>query len=115
MAKDFDILMRTAGIASKRRDLRSFLVGATGLRSDGAMVHAYNGAAPDKCAHIHAEARLCAKLDVGATVWVARATKDGSLALAKPCANCERIMRRKGVKRVIFSTGPDSYEVMNLN
>ena len=113
--RDIDILMRTAGIAAKKRDMRSFRVGAAGLRTDGVMVYAYNGAAPNKCAEIHAETRLCKKLGMGAIVWVARATKDGQLALAKPCANCQRTLRRRGVLKVIYSTGPDDYEVMILN
>ena len=68
MARDYELLNRAANIARKRKDQRSFLVGAIGKRSDGVLVCAYNGAAQDKCATIHAEVRLCSKLDVGATV-----------------------------------------------
>lgn len=115
MPKDLQMLHRAAAVASKRRDQRSFLVGAVGLRADGALVHAHNGADTDVSATIHAEVRLSKKLDVGATVWVARAARlNGQLALAKPCPNCERVLRRNGVRRVVYSTGPDSFEVLNL-
>lgn len=113
--KDLDLLSQAARLGSKRKDERSFWVGALGLRADGTFVASYNGAARDKCPHIHAETRLCSKLDVGATVWVARAARNGDLAMAKPCPNCERVMRNKGVRRVVYSTGPASFEVMQLN
>lgn len=115
MTRDRNYLYKAALVASKRKDQRSFWVGAIGRRSDGVHVCSYNGAAQNKCAEIHAEARLCLKLDVGATVWVARMSKNGEMANAKPCPNCERILRKKGVKKVIYTTGPTEYEVLNLN
>jgi len=113
--EDLGLLEQAARLGSKRKDERSFWVGALGLRADGAFVSSYNGAARDKCAMIHAETRLCSKLDVGAIVWVARASRNGDLAMAKPCHNCERMLRRRGVRKVVYSTGPDSFEVLQLN
>jgi len=107
--KTLDILGDVANMAMKRKDERSFSIGAFGLRSDGVRVRSYNGSALHPCQATHAETRLCSKLDVGSIVWVARRTRDGELALAKPCPTCESIMRRRGVKRVIYSTGPGTY------
>lgn len=111
--KDRTLLRRAAEHAAKRRDERSYFVGAVGLRSDGAFVVASNGPSMAPCPSTHAEARLAQKLDMGATVWVARMTRGGNLALAKPCPNCERLLRLRGVERVVYSTGPTTYETLS--
>lgn len=103
-------------IASKRKDMRSFLLAAVGVRSDGAMVHAVNGHSqmPERTAH--AEARLCKKLDVGSEIFICRIRLlNGSFALSKPCRNCEKMLRTCGVKRVYYTTGADTYDCLILN
>ena len=42
---------------------------------------------------------------VGATVYVARPMyhKDMTIGLAKPCKNCERLLRDLGIKKVVYS------------
>lgn len=109
---DLDYLRLAALSASRKSDRRSFLLGAVGRRSDGALVRASNGPSfyPEPCAH--AEARLARKLDVGSEVWVARVARGGGLALAKPCASCQRILRSRGVKRVVFSMSSTEYGVL---
>lgn len=111
--KDIDRLRQAAQRASKL-DGRSYLVGAIGRREDGAVVSARNGFSGDPVFEAHAEARLCRKLDAGATVWVARVTRDGCFALAKPCPSCEERLRSKGVARVVYTTGPGAYDVLHL-
>ena len=39
----------------------------------------------------------------GASIYVHRATKDGSDAMAKPCAVCEKIISDSGIKKVDYS------------
>lgn len=115
MSRELEILSKVAAYAARRNDQRSYFVGAMGLRADGASVISCNGPATNKSAVIHAETRLSAKLDVGATVWVARSRRsDGALALAKPCPNCERVLRNRGVKKVFYSVSPNEYGVLNL-
>ena len=113
--RDWDILWEAANLAFKRRDKRSHFVGAIGVRADGTRVASYNSPAPMKEPSIHAEARLSRKLDVGATVWVARMSCNGHLAMAKPCPRCEKALRLRGVRRVIYSTGPESFECLDLS
>lgn len=113
--RDIDTLRFVAQMASDRRDERHFRIGALGVRKDGAVVFSQNGPALNKCPRIHAEVRLSGKLDVGSKVWVARQTSDGELAMAKPCKNCERTLRTRGVRRVIYSIGPSEYGILDLN
>lgn len=85
---------------------RHYLLGAVGIRKDGAIVRARNQQTkiPDTC--VHAEARLCKKLGKDAPmVIVVRVSKTGELAMAKPCPNCERLLKRYRVKKVFYTTG----------
>jgi pyrimidine deaminase RibD-like protein len=58
----------------------------------------------------HAEVRALSQLwgseCAGTTVYVARLPRDVTVArsMARPCAKCERFMRRLGVKRVVYTT-----------
>lgn len=38
-----------------------------------------------------------------ASIFVYREHKDGSIACAKPCARCERLIKKLGIKRVYFT------------
>lgn len=89
---------------------RQFLLGSIGVRSDGAIVHSHNGRTMKPSRHTHAEHRLARKLDVGSTVYVARVTRSGELANAKPCKTCMTALRRKGVKRVYFTVDQHVYD-----
>ncbi len=115
MHKVFTYFEIAARLTMSKKDRRQFLLGAVGIRHDGTMVSAINAPTEVPQARAHAETRLCRKLDVGSVVFVARCMKGtGQFALAKPCPSCLLAMRSRRVKRVYYTTGPDSYEVLNL-
>lgn len=119
MASDKRMLNEAAAAATRVRDRtidnRTFLLGAVGRRNDGVFVSSRNIAAPDFAPGHHAETRLARKLTPGSTVWVARiARKDGSWAMARPCPGCELRLRAAGVKRVVYTIGPDEWGVIQL-
>lgn len=64
----------------------------------------------DKPARSHAETALFRKiryLDVDFSrviVYVYRELKDGTLAMSKPCASCERLLRDLGIRTVCYTT-----------
>ena len=104
-------------------DVREALIGAIGERADGVVVFARNSAVLDTTgntgepfcfAPCHAEWRLAKKLDTGSTVYVARVRKDGTLAMARPCGDCERVLRSRKVVRVYYTVGPTSYGVWDF-
>ena len=106
-------------ISSKGNRLRRAFVGAVGKRSDGAVVQSWNGSSAgttyDRCPSAHAEARLARKLDAGSVVYVARVRRDnGKLAMAKPCAHCERILRNRGIRRVEYSINEHEFGVLEF-
>jgi deoxycytidylate deaminase len=96
-------------ISHMKEDDRHFRVGSIAVRGDGAIVRSCNGAPKFPTPAHHSEGRLCRKLDRGATVFVARTTKDGIWAMSKPCKDCERALRRAHVKRVYYTIGPSEY------
>ena len=111
-------------ISNDAFDKREALIGAVGERADGAIVYSRNTAVFDsECANTnvptpfqpaHAEWKLAKKLDTGATVYVARVRKDGSLAMSRPCPGCERVLRSRKVMRVFYTINPTSYGIWNL-
>lgn len=114
--KIFNYLEIASKIALNKQDRRSFIFGAIGLRYDGKMVTALNGPTKTPEKQCHAEARLARKLDVGSEIYVARVLiSTGELALAKPCKNCQRILRSVGVRRAYYSIAPNEYGVVDFN
>lgn len=109
-------LRLAALLAAKRKCTnQGFYVGAVGIRSDGVLVHAFNGSGNNPVAQGHAETRLSRKLDVGSIVYVARYSfLTNDLVLAKPCQNCERTLFSFGVKRIYYSISESKYGTLNF-
>lgn len=67
--------------------------------------------------YLHAEANCILSLGLdnceGKAIYVARALRDGSLALAKPCVSCHKLIVDVGIKTVYYSTleGFQSYAI----
>lgn len=109
-----ELLKHAAIYAKKREDRRTFFVGAIAIRKDGVMVKARNEATHEPMPACHAEARVCKKIDVGSTVFVARAMANGCLALAKPCKRCQAILRSHKVNKVHYSVSDTEYGTLYL-
>jgi len=100
-----------------RADERGYQLGAVGLRKDGAIVLARNGpipGEPDDSLVAHAEHRLCRKLDIGATVYVARVSKAGQWAISRPCPVCFARLRARGVRRIYYTINANEYGSITL-
>lgn len=44
----------------------------------------------------------------GASIYVSRCHKDGTLAMARPCSSCEKLIRSLGIKKVYYTVN-DGY------
>lgn len=66
-----------------------------------------------KSMSIHAEVsalmQVCNTPLRGATVYVYRQHKDGKPALARPCSNCQEILKMHGVKTMVYSVATEPY------
>jgi hypothetical protein len=106
-------------LPTNENDQRAFLLGSVGIRRDGTLVSARNGAVrcldTDEYQHIpsaHAEWRLGSKLGKYGTVYVARVAKsDGNLVMARPCITCQIRLRSLKVERAFYSINPDQYGI----
>lgn len=111
----WDYLYRCAEIASRISSDQRFRLVALARRSDGCLVAARNGSSIQPNPASHAEARVLKKIDETTTIYVARVTKgSGELAMARPCVDCQRKMRRRGVEVCVFSISERAYGVMEL-
>jgi len=102
-------------VAIRGRSTRHYRLGAVGIRQDGTIVTANNICTRCPESRAHAEARLTRKLDYNSIVYVVRVLSDGTFAMAKPCRNCQKIMRLRGVKRCYYTINNAEYGVMLLN
>jgi tRNA(Arg) A34 adenosine deaminase TadA len=102
-------------VATIKNDNRHFWLGAIAIRSDGVMVKSNNGPTPMPNRQVHAEYRVLNKCGFGATIYVARIRQDTkSYGMARPCANCLKAMRSKGVKRIYYTIDENEYGVIIL-
>jgi hypothetical protein len=114
MAYHDRMLDLAARMSRSKKDDRRFFLGAIGVRKDGTLVCAYNGAPKEPTPEHHCERRLCRKLDKGAVVYLARTLANGTWADSAPCPDCRVAMRSKGVTRVYYTSGPDTWSCLKL-
>ena len=108
------MLNLAAKISRLKKDDRQYFLGAVGERSDGTCVFSYNGAPPEPCAEHHCEFRLSRKLDVLATVYLARTGADGRWLNSRPCPPCQTRMKSVRVKKIYYTVGPQEYACLTL-
>jgi deoxycytidylate deaminase len=109
--RDFS-LMKIAKLMARRSNARNFKMGAVvargrkviGLGANDVIKTHPRSNTPH--GHIHAElsAILNARQDVnGTTLYIFRAGKDEDPLLAKPCRNCQALLKKEGIKTVVYS------------
>jgi tRNA(Arg) A34 adenosine deaminase TadA len=103
-----------AKIAQEGSGYKTYKLACVIKRSDGAIVSADNKCYRTIEPRYHAEARALRKADVGCTLFVVRISKSGEWACAKPCKNCQALIRNKGVKKVYYTIGPNEYGVWDV-
>lgn len=115
-----DFLLEAAELAvpTSTTDLRSFWLGAIGIRRDGVVVSSRNGAVSFSSSvqminvnvTSHAETRLLRKLGKDGVIFVSRVLrKDRSLAMARPCPDCQLKIRAHRVKKVYYTINNNQY------
>ena len=108
------LLKIAAKISRIKVDNRNFCLGAVAIRNDDVIVYAYNGNAKTPERKAHCEARLARKLDKGSIVYLARTNASNEWANSKPCLSCENILRRRKVKRIYYTIGPNEWGVIHV-
>lgn len=106
----------------KAIEKRNFILGCVGVRRDGAIVAAKNGAVNSSSCEkyriipeAHAEARCLKKMDCGGTLFVSRVLKrDGTYAMAKPCVGCQLQIKAHRIKTVYYTIDESSYGIWDV-
>jgi cytidine deaminase len=105
-------LSMAAKIATSKDDERSFHLGAIAIRNDGAIVKTMNAPSQVPSSKAHAEARLTRKMGFGAEVFVARVAKGSKeWAMAKPCPNCQSILKAFRAYKVYYTIDASYYGI----
>lgn len=104
-------------------DRRGFFIGAVGIREDGALVSAKNGAVEFEgtvenyqlIPNAHAEPRVIRKMGKRGTLYVARVLKGTkSFAMSRPCIICLPFLRAFQVKKCYYSINDYQYGVLDV-
>lgn len=115
-----DMLRLAANVAKPtiENDSRNFWVGCIGIRSDGVLVSAKNGSVMCSISseyqvigESHAESRTLRKAGKNCILYVSRITKDGKLAMARPCQVCQPRIRAYNVQKVYYSINETQYGI----
>jgi tRNA(Arg) A34 adenosine deaminase TadA len=68
---------------------------------------------PGRATH-HAETACVLGLDKamtqGGVIYAARVNKDGEWKMSKPCSMCHEVMKFVGIKKVVYTVGPDDWD-----
>lgn len=108
----FEIAARTA---QSKTDGRSFLLGCAAIRKDGVLVKALNSPTEMPNRQVHSEYRCAKKLDIGATVYVARVRLDNyQFGMAKPCRDCMKVLISRRVKSIYYTISHNEFGVIHL-
>lgn len=65
------------------------------------------------CPDSHAEFRLARKVNLrGKHIRICRFNASGKYTMAKPCANCQRILRHAGVRKVEYTDNEGKWQCL---
>jgi tRNA(Arg) A34 adenosine deaminase TadA len=78
-------------------------------RFDGSFSFARNGRTKTPEPALHAEQKVLRKSGLYSTMWIARVTKGGQIALARPCKNCQMAIKQAKVKVVYYTINNNEY------
>ncbi len=113
--------MRSASKEALKSSFKQHRVGAVIVKGGNILSTGYNQLRPSKLLQtntLHAEAAAILKLlkehrleDLsGATLYVTRFTKGGKVGMARPCPECESLIRSVGISRVYFTSAMNTTE-----
>ena len=115
-----DMLRLAAKVALPTNDMdrRNFWLGCIGIRKDGVLVSAKNGATQyydtvpnyQLIPNSHAEGRVLRKLGSGGLLYVARVSRNNTgLVMARPCEICQVRIKAARIKKVYYSINQECY------
>lgn len=123
MLKMIELAAKVAVPTDHKSDRRGFWIGSVGIREDGTIVSAKNGAVEFEgtvenyqlIPNAHAEPRVIRKMGKRGTLYVARVLRGTkSLAMARPCVICMPFLRAFQVGKCYYSINDYQYGVLDV-
>ena len=113
------VLAAEVSLPTTDDDRRNYWLGAIGIRRDGVLVSAKNGAVFSTTTEnyqlmpgSHAEGRCLRKLGKGGTIYVARVLKrTNDYAMARPCPMCMTLLCSAKIERAFYTIDSLHYGV----
>lgn len=93
---------------------KNYLFGCVAMRNDGAIVTSTNILTKFPNGTAHAEYRCMRKAGYNATLWVARITRDGRWANARPCPLCHALLKNRHVNKVYYTIAENEFGVIKF-
>lgn len=123
-SKDWRFIEFALNVAEKAPE-QKFKVGSVVVRKGIPISFGINNmakthplAAKNRFPYIHSELHALIGVDsrklCGATIYVARRKRTGEIGLAKPCSECEKLLRQYNIKRVCYSRNNNEIGEMML-
>lgn len=100
-----------AKVALKDKSKKKYYLGAVAKRQDGTIVKSHNSRTRVPVASAHAEMKVLKKTGKKGILWVARVLADGSWGMAKPCKNCQGMIKNMDVLKVYYTISDGEYGV----
>lgn len=123
MLKLIEMAAKVALPSDYANERRGFFIGAVGIREDGTIVSAKNGAVEFEgtvehyqlLPNAHAEPRCLRKMGKRGTLYVARVLKGtGGFAMSRPCIICLPFLRAFQVRKCYYSINDHQYGVLDV-
>ncbi len=92
-------------------DCRQYRFCAVGIRKDGTIVYSRNIPTRYPEPKAHAESRVTRKLSKNSVIYVVRIDRKNNLTMARPCKDCQMIMKSKKIK-CYYSISNKEYGVL---
>jgi deoxycytidylate deaminase len=114
-------MIRIASKQAKKSTFERYKLGAVIVKKGRVMSVGYNEIRYNselRKSNIHAEEAAIMKLlrtkrleDLaGSTIYVSRIRANGSTGLAKPCGNCDALIKSVGIRAVVYTTSEGTTE-----
>lgn len=111
MLKDYDSGHRQRHAAALVAKHKVVAYGLNSLKTRASVLK-HNGNFHDRtCTHAEVDALRKVKDASGLTLYVASLGRGGVVKNSKPCEDCQRLIDRSGLKRIIYTNGDGTFTI----
>lgn len=111
MLRDYDSGHRQRHAAALVAKNKVVAYGFNSLKTRASVLK-HNGNFHDRtCTHAEVDALRKVKDATGLTLYIASLGRGGNIKNSKPCEDCQRLINRSGLKRIIYTNGDGTFTI----